>query len=220
MHRQKHSEPSSVPLLEASLEHWIYLFVVHAVCVWHECRLKIISTINLGLIWRISSYHRPSSCRYFLIPPLTEISRRLKVKKKKFPTEKIPAKYNIYIYIYLTWRKFCFEFRFAIEFPLSRFFSSFPANWISENCLFQSIEFSHVTIQDERDEGEDEAWRYADSTKFETIFIFPPPVYLNVHLFVVDFVIRSAHRDNNWIHLKKLSRAEEKEERSVKRRGV
>lgn len=175
MHRQKHSEPSSVPLLEASLEHWIYLFVVHAVCVWHECRLKIISTINLGLIWRISSYHRPSFCRYFLIPPLTEISRRLKVKKKKFPTEKIPAKYNIYIYIYLTWRKFCFEFRFAIEFPLSRFFSSFPANWISENCLFQSIEFSHVTIQDERDEGEDEAWRYADSTKFETIFIFPPP---------------------------------------------
>ena len=101
MHRQKHSEPSSVPLLEASLEHWIYLFVVHAVCVWHECRLKIISTINLGLIWRISSYHRPSSCRYFLIPPLTEISRRLKMKKKKFPTEKIPAKYNIYIYIYL-----------------------------------------------------------------------------------------------------------------------
>lgn len=101
MHRQKHSEPSSVPLLEASLEHWIYLFVVHAVCVWHECRLKIISTINLGLIWRISSYHRLSSCRYFLIPPLTEISRRLKVKKKKFPTEKIPAKYNIYIYIYL-----------------------------------------------------------------------------------------------------------------------
>lgn len=56
--------------------------------------------------------------------------------------------------------------------------------------------------------------------KFETIFIFPPPVYLNIHLFVVDFVIRSAHRDNNWIHLKKLSRAEEKEERSVKRRGA
>lgn len=71
-----------------------------------------------------------------------------------------------------------------------------------------------------RDEEEDEAWRYADSTKFETIFIFPSATYLNVHLFVVDFVIRSVHHDKNWIHLKKLSRAEEGKEESVKRRGA
>lgn len=49
---------------------------------------------------------------------------------------------------------------------------------------------------------EDEAWRYA---------IFPSPTYSNVCTFLLSTVaIRSVRRDNNWIHLEKLSRAEER----------
>lgn len=127
----------------------------------------------------------------------------LKVKKKKF--RKFLKLKKFQLNIYLTWRKFCFEFRNRI----SPFFSSFFQQIGSELArlwkllISRSIEFSHVTIRDERDEGR----RWSVTIRHFSI----SHLFERVHLFVVSTVaIRSVRRDNNWIHLEKLSRAEER----------
>lgn len=93
------------------------------------------------------------------------------------------------------------NFPFLLEF--------FPANWIRVGASLKIAYFSIDRIFSRNDSR----WkRRGKKMKRDDTPFFPiSHLFERVHLFVVSTVaIRSVRHDNNWIHLEKLSRAEER----------